>query len=62
MAVPGSTLMSRTSTGMRCAERNYLMLYKPEYFTVSAIGVERDFLVAGEGNRFTLTEDMVPLG
>ncbi len=39
----------------------YLVRYRPEYFSVSAIGIRLDFGVTQHGNGFRLVEDMVPL-
>lgn len=39
----------------------YLIWYRPPYFSVSAIGLRRDFQVTyTTGNRFTLIDDMIP--
>lgn len=38
----------------------YIVRYRPEYFSVSAIGIRMDFAVTLDGNRFSLAEDMVP--
>ena len=39
----------------------YLIHYRPRYFSVVAIGIRLDFVVAyKDANRFRLTEDMVP--
>jgi hypothetical protein len=38
----------------------YVVRYRPEYFSVSAIGMRMDFAVTEDGNRFNLFEDMVP--
>lgn len=40
----------------------YLIWYRPHYFSVSAIGLRRDFQVAYTAeNRFILIDDMIPL-
>lgn len=40
----------------------YLIWYRPLYFSVSTIGLRRDFQVAyATGNRFALIDDMIPL-
>lgn len=40
----------------------YLVRYRPEYFSVSAIGIRMDFRVEfGEDRTFNLVEDMVPI-
>ncbi|NEA24619.1 hypothetical protein [Actinomadura bangladeshensis] len=41
----------------------YLVWYRPLYFSVSAIGLRRDFqVVYAAGDRFVLVDDMIPLG